>query len=242
MTATSEIDAFQFNTQLRRLNDIPACADLFRKTVASHGFDTFACGEVDVADRSRTAFYIVDWPPRWREFYFASNLIDRDPLIDALTARREPFTWSDLRKDRKLSRAGREALDLIAAHGWSEGLVVAMPRGSSRFGLVSLAGKCADLDPKTRAFLCLISICLHTHVRGLVPSMGFATAPAGLTGREIECLKLVARGLADRQIAAALGIAQSTAHEHVENAKRKLKARSRAETIAVATSLGIVEV
>jgi DNA-binding CsgD family transcriptional regulator len=78
-------------------------------------------------------------------------------------------------------------------------------------------------------------------VRGLVPTHGFALPPAGLTAREIECVKRVATGLSDRGIAASLGIAQSTAHEHVENAKRKLKTRSRAEMIAVAASLALIE-
>jgi DNA-binding CsgD family transcriptional regulator len=241
MTSPSEADAFQFNVQLTRLSDIPSCATLFRETIAPHGFDTFACGEVDIVDRDRTAFYIIDWPDRWRAFYLASNMIERDPLLDELPLRREPFTWSDLRRDRKLSRAGREALDLVAANGWSEGLVVSLPRGAGRFGLISLVGDRGELDLKTRAFLCLISICLHTHVRALIPTGEFAAPPAGLTAREMESLKLVARGFSDRRIAAALGIAQSTAHEHVENAKRKLKTRSRAETIAVAASLGIVE-
>jgi LuxR family quorum sensing-dependent transcriptional regulator len=241
MPGTTETDAFQFNTQLRRLSDTAACAELFRGTIAPFGFDTFACGEVDVADRDRTTFYIIGWPDTWRDFYQASKLIQRDPLLDALPHRPEPFTWSDLRRDRKLSGAGTEALDMALAHGWSEGLVVPLPRSRGRFGLVTLAGHCADLDTETRAFLCLISICLHTHARALAPTNGFAMPPAGLTAREIECLKLVAQGFSDRRMATHLGIAQSTAHEHVENAKRKLKARSRAETIALAASLGIVE-
>jgi LuxR family transcriptional regulator, quorum-sensing system regulator BjaR1 len=242
MPGSSETDAFQFNIQLRRLGDLASCADLFRAAIAPFGFDTFACGEIDVAERSRNAFYIVDWPETWRSFYIGSNLIERDPVLDALPARREPFTWSDLRRDRLLSRAGREALDLIAAHGWCEGLVVPLPRSPYRYGLVTLAGHCPDLDAETRAFLGLISICLHTHARALLPSSGFALPPAGLTAREMECLKLVARGHSDRRMATCLGIAASTVHEHVENAKRKLKARSRAETIALAASLGIVEV
>jgi DNA-binding CsgD family transcriptional regulator len=40
----------------------------------------------------------------------------------------------------------------------------------------------------------------------------------------MECRNLVAQGLSDRRIAASLGIAQSTAFEYVEDAKRKLKA------------------
>ena len=60
MIATTETDAFQFNTLLRRLDDIPSCATLFRQTIAPFGFDTFACGEVDVVERDPSAFYIID--------------------------------------------------------------------------------------------------------------------------------------------------------------------------------------
>lgn len=64
----------------------------------------------------------------------------------------------------------------------------------------------------------------------------------GLTDREIACLRLVARGLTDGAIASALGIATSTAHEFVEKAKRRFKTRTRAELVAVAVALGIIDI
>jgi DNA-binding CsgD family transcriptional regulator len=71
---------------------------------------------------------------------------------------------------------------------------------------------------------------------------GFAAPPVGLTGREIECVRMVAQGFSDNAIAKALSIAPSTAHEFVEKAKRRLKTKSRAEMAAVAISLGIIEI
>jgi two-component system nitrate/nitrite response regulator NarL len=58
--------------------------------------------------------------------------------------------------------------------------------------------------------------------------------------REIDCLRLIARGATDREVGRKLGISQSTAHEHFERAKKKLKVSSRAEAIAIAVSLAIV--
>ena len=113
----SEASAFHFNTQLRALKTIAACADLFRSTVAQFGFDTFACGELDLKVRERTVFYLVDWPTQWRRFYLSEGLVERDPLIDALAFRHEPFTWSDLRKDRNREQLGREVLERAAAAG-----------------------------------------------------------------------------------------------------------------------------
>jgi LuxR family quorum sensing-dependent transcriptional regulator len=74
----------------------------------------------------------------------------------------------------------------------------------------------------------------------MAPAYGFPVPPAGLTEREIQCLALIARGRSDRTVGVQLGIAQSTAHEYLENAKRKLKARTRAEAVALAVSLGII--
>ena len=237
-----EGDAFAFNAAVRTMTTPSDCTMLFRRAIAPHGFDTFACGEVDLNNRERSVFYILDWPDNWRRFYATSGLIDRDPVVDALATRRTPFTWTDLRTDRKLAKAGREAVDLVAAAGWTEGLIVPLPNTGGRVGLVSMAGHRLVTDERLLSYLTLISICLHSHVRTLVAREGFAVPPAGLTDREIESLRLVARGLSDGAIAASLGVATSTAHEFVEKAKRRLKAHSRAELVAVATALGIIDI
>jgi LuxR family transcriptional regulator, quorum-sensing system regulator BjaR1 len=236
------LDAHAFNLQLRRLADVDACTAAFTKAIAPFGFDTFACGELNLAVRERSVFYAIGWPEHWRRFYLSSGLIDRDPVVDALRHRHEPFTWSDLRRDRKLSQLGRKALALVAEQGWVEGLVVPVWRGGDRAGLVSMVGTRVGLEPEAQAYLCLISMGLHTYLRSMASRLGFAEPPAGLTPREIECLKLVAAGATDRDIGERLAIATTTAHEHIEKAKHKLRVRSRASAVAVAVSLGVVDI
>jgi DNA-binding CsgD family transcriptional regulator len=238
----SLIEAFRFTTRLQGLTTLAACSELFREAILPYGFDTFACGELDMDNRTRNAFYIIGWPEAWTKFYVGSGLIHRDPLVDELAHRHEPFTWSDLRADKKLHKIGRAALAAVAAAGWNEGLVVPVPRGVKRVGLVSLVGHRDDLDAQALAHLCLISLALHSHARTLVSREGFAVPPAGLTSREIECLALVAEGMSDKSIADRLGIAMSTAHEHVENAKRRLGVRSRVHMVAIAAALGVIDI
>jgi DNA-binding CsgD family transcriptional regulator len=238
----SEVDAFRFNTLLRRLKTPVECADLFREAISPYGFDTFACGELDLNNRERHVFYIIDWTERWRQFYLQSGLINRDPVVEALAVRQDAYTWSDLRRDRKWAAIGAAALDGLAAEGWVDGLVVPLPRGDGRTGLVAMAGHENECSLLVKSFLCLISVCLHSHVRTLVAREGFAVPPMGLTAREIECVRLVARGHADKAIAQAIGVLPSTAHEFVEKAKRRLHAKSRAEMVAVAVSLGMIDV
>ena len=59
----------------------------------------------------------------------------------------------------------------------------------------------------------------------------------GLTPREAEVLTLVARGLANREIAAALVISVKTASVHVSHILRKLDAPNRLEAAAIAHRL-----
>src|SRR6185437_3348486 len=69
--------------------------------------------------------------------------------------------------------------------------------------------------------------------------LGFLAEPAGpgprLTGRELEVAALVAEGLTNHAIASRLSIAPRTAEAHVENIRRKLEVRSRAQIAAWVT-------
>ncbi|MBV9456888.1 MAG: autoinducer binding domain-containing protein [Bradyrhizobium sp.] len=233
-------DATTFCEHLYRCNSLEACGDLFRKTIRPTGFDTFACGEVDLVNRERTVIYVLNWPDRWKRFYLASGLVNRDPIIEELNRRKQPFLWSELRNDRRIGLAGREALQLFQAHGWSEGLAVPLHRNDSQFGLVSLVGQDARPDRATRDALVMMSIVLYEKARRLSSRIGIPLQIAGLTLRELDAMRLVARGNTDREIGKLLKISADTAHEYVESAKRKLKARSRSEAVAVAVSLGLV--
>jgi DNA-binding CsgD family transcriptional regulator len=232
--------AIEFHYELQGCNDIECCAALFREQAAAYGFDTYACGEVDVDERERNVFFIVEWPEAWRKFYLSSGLVERDPLIDALRARRATFTWSDLRKDGSFLRAGAEALRRVAEQGWREGFVAPVARGGSHFGLVSLAGRATDLSPEERKNLGLVCESLLARIRSLGPPPRFPVPPAGLTGRELDTLRLVAVGRTDAQIAEELGISKFTAHQHVESARKRLGAKSRAQMVARAVAFGIV--
>jgi LuxR family maltose regulon positive regulatory protein len=62
-------------------------------------------------------------------------------------------------------------------------------------------------------------------------------ATDGLTPREEEVLRLISRGLSNRQIAATLWIAESTAKVHVHNVLTKLGARSRTEAVSMSSAI-----
>jgi DNA-binding NarL/FixJ family response regulator len=61
-----------------------------------------------------------------------------------------------------------------------------------------------------------------------------------LTGRELEVLRMVARGLGNKEIAASLNIAEVTVKLHVSHVLEKLNVKDRTEAATVAMQRGII--
>ena len=64
----------------------------------------------------------------------------------------------------------------------------------------------------------------------------------GLTNREIEILKLLANGMANKQIAFRLKISEKTVRNHVSNTYEKLGIYDRSQAVLYAVKKGLVEV
>ncbi|HVH62738.1 MAG TPA: response regulator transcription factor [Candidatus Dormibacteraeota bacterium] len=64
----------------------------------------------------------------------------------------------------------------------------------------------------------------------------------GLTNREIEILKLLAGGMANKQIAFRLKISEKTVRNHVSNMYEKLGIYDRSQAVLYAVKKGLVEV
>jgi HD-GYP domain-containing protein (c-di-GMP phosphodiesterase class II) len=65
--------------------------------------------------------------------------------------------------------------------------------------------------------------------------------PAGLTNREVEVLRLLARGLSNREIGERLVISRKTASHHVENIYAKIGVTNRALASLYAASRGLLD-
>lgn len=65
--------------------------------------------------------------------------------------------------------------------------------------------------------------------------------PPTLRPRELEVLRLVAQGRSNKAIAAALGVAERTVKFHLSGAMARLGAANRAEAVAIAAQLGLLD-
>lgn len=64
----------------------------------------------------------------------------------------------------------------------------------------------------------------------------------GLTAREVEILKMLAAGMANKQIAFKLKISEKTVRNHVSNMYEKLDIYDRAQAVLYAVRKGLVEI
>ncbi|MFY0579725.1 response regulator transcription factor [Cystobacter fuscus] len=63
-----------------------------------------------------------------------------------------------------------------------------------------------------------------------------------LTARECDVLRLVARGSANKEVAALMGISEETVKTHMKNVLTKLGAKDRTHAVVVALKRGIIDI
>jgi len=94
-------------------------------------------------------------------------------------------------------------------------------------GELALVGTAADAD-------------LVVSERVVATAAPVSVAGADLTARELEVLRLVARGLSNKEIAADLGITTHTVKYHLAAVLEKLDVRSRTEAVSLGVRTGLV--
>jgi len=145
-------------------------------------------------------------------------------------------------------RLPRHRILVLTTFGLDEYIVEALRAGAS--GFMTKDAPAAELVAAVRAVAAGDAVLspavtrqlLDRVARRLPPASGTAAgATATLTEREREVLQLVAGGMSNAEIAAALVVAEPTVKTHVSNLLGKLGLRDRVQAVIYAYEQGLVE-
>ena len=234
------VDISGYAADILAATDATKATHLFKSLLARFGYDTFSCGEADIRDHRRSVFYVIDWPSEFATVYHASDLIAVCPIMRALAVFDTPYCWADMRDLCFQTKGSWRLMEAARAHGWEDGLVVPLPRGGARKGIISMMGRAGHMRAEDRPLVAALAMVYYERVRGMLTGAATLVSSAKLTTLEISCLRLIASGLPDASLAEKLSISLSQVHENMQNARIKLGAKTRAEAVAVVVSLGLV--
>ncbi len=214
--------------------------ETFRQEIAREGFTASACGAFLPAESGpESHFFFTDWPDAWLKLYLERNFVACDFGVAEARRRISPFTWLEAKAARTLSAAERELWETAAAFGWSDGFSVPIHGPAGYFGLVTMGGTARVLPHETRRHLHMLALAVHDRARALTGLDPAAGPAAPLTARELECLRWVGAGHTDAEIAGVMHISAATVKSHVDGARLKLSARTRAHGVARMVMCGL---
>jgi DNA-binding NarL/FixJ family response regulator len=132
-----------------------------------------------------------------------------------------------------LSASGEQADVLAAVKAGATGYLV---KSASREELLDAVRRTADGDP---VFTPGLAGLVLGEFQRIAEEPEPARPETGLTERETEVLKMVAKGLSYRQIAERLVLSHRTVQNHVQNTLRKLQMHNRVELTRYAIEQGL---
>ena len=185
----------------------------------------------------QTRHFTLHGPDGWYEYYFKHDLRRGNPVFRELRARTGSFVWSEISTDQPDDLRWFRALEEFEM---PNGMSIACHGPGGYLGWVSFTVERFDISPEDRRMISLAGLAFHDRARSLSGDLPFDGATGQISGRERDALAFVAEGKSDWEIGVILGVSQTTAHAHVENAKRKLGARSRAQAVARAVRAGLI--
>jgi LuxR family quorum-sensing system transcriptional regulator CciR len=197
------------------------------------GFDYFALlhhGSLEAA--GRRLIRIDSYPAGWEEELRTNALIGQDPVHHASVRTNTGFAWRELPGLVAMGAAQREILERGRRFGIGDGFTVPAnvpgePAGSCSFavrlGAELPLGRLTSAE-QVGAHAFRAARRLHQY-----PSLA---RPPRLSRRERQCVRYLAAGKTDWEIATILGISVETVHQYVKRARSAYDVVSRAQLVA----------
>lgn len=201
---------------------------------APHGFHhlTVIRFSDELPHRVAKSILYMDGPEGFAEEFDREHFGPDHPLITRALSTLEPFSAAETRATA-LTPAQRGVLQRInVTLNVREGWTIPVHFCERLRGIIMTGGPAPDMSRLLSSTLHLLALAAFKRVEDL--AAGVDAKAHTLTPREVECLRWVALGKTDGEIAVILSIGKRTVRFHVENAKRKLQVATRVQAVAEA--------
>jgi LuxR family transcriptional regulator, quorum-sensing system regulator CciR len=218
-----------------RSRDAHQLKGLLDEATRQLGFDYFALlHHVDLRQRDAKGVVAVwTYPTTWVDEYFERKLASTDPVHLASHRINVGFSWDRLPMLITLTRAHERVREQTRRAGIADGFTVPANIPGEANGSCSFAVKTDRPLPTASlpAAQLLGSYAFHAARRLVQRHNRTEPLRPTLTRRQTECLILMGRGSTDREIARALGLAEDTVTEYLDDARRRYDVRRRTTLI-----------
>ena len=168
---------------------------------------------------------------------------DGAEAVAQYAAHRPDVVLIDLRMPRVDGVAATRAI--VAADGAARVVALTTYDGDADIHRALSAGACAYLVKDVLVAELIGAIRAAAGGRRVIPAavagrLAEFTPRVDLTGREVEVLRLVAKGLRNREVARVIGRTEGTVKAHLKNIHDKLGVGDRTEAVTLALQRGII--
>jgi len=197
------------------------------------GFDYFALLHHASLASPRPGLIRIDtYPEGWARELAAHGLIGADPVHHACARTNIGFAWFELPGLVAIGPKGREIFERSKGFDIGDGFTVPVNVPGEPGGSCSFAVRVGAELPAER-LLSAEQIGAHAfRVARRIHDYPAAGRCPHLSRRERQCVRLLAAGKTDWEIAAILGISIETAHQYVKRARSAYNVVSRAQLVA----------
>lgn len=224
-----------FIEQCRAGAPVGVLAQAFQRSTEALGFRHFACcSHVDPLEPPRRAVMLHSYPAEWARLFSELELFEVDPVFLHASRSLVPFFWDTQAFHDELSPPQQEIFHEARRYGLMRGYTVPIHSTGSPPDFrasCSVVPDSESLEPGAYSAVQVMAFYMYDAASNDAQAKDPPPVQQVLSRRERQCLELVAQGKSDWVSGRILGLSERTVHNHVENAKRRLRVATRMQAV-----------
>ena len=229
--------------QADALGSAEAIPSMVDKITGAYGLKHVSYISLNLPSRDQHDPYIfATYSPEWIAHYREYRYYKHDPVITRGFASILPVNWAEFDlSPRRIRSFFGEAREFGVGRSGMTFPIRGRHGEQALFSITSDQSEQEWNKQKTAYMRDFQLIAYHVH-RAVLMSEGLSTRDAKLAPREVECLRLIARGKSRVEAAELLGLMPNTIRYYLETARSKLGAVNATHAVAKAISSNLISI